>query len=181
MANVNKKTSETGVRIGEVRFSYARVFEPNENGKYSCCILIDKSNKEAIKLVNEAVEAAVQKGIGKCWNSKTAPVNLKKPLRDGDEEHPDDDTFKNQMFLNASNSYQPKVAVMDDIAVVTTTDPADFYSGCYGAVVLEFFPYNNQGNRGVGASLGNVIKLRDGERLAGTAESADSSFGDLAD
>lgn len=177
---LNTKKSDTEIRIGEVRFSYARVFEPNDNEKFSCCILIDKDNKEAIKLLKDAVETAAKKGAEKFWNGKIPPL-LKRPLRDGDDEHPEDPTFENQMFLNASNTYQPKVAVLEDGLMYETTDPAVFYSGCYGAVVLSFFPYNTNGNKGVGVSLGNVIKLRDGERLAGTAESAESSFGDLAD
>ena len=42
MANYNKKISDTCVRLGEVRFSYAHVFEPrqSDNGgepKYSVC------------------------------------------------------------------------------------------------------------------------------------------------
>ena len=48
MANYNKKLNDTTVRIGEVRFSFANVFEPKAgaNGgepKYSCAILIPKS------------------------------------------------------------------------------------------------------------------------------------------
>ena len=42
MANYNKKLSETGVRLGEVRFSYAYLFSPraNDDGteKYSISI-----------------------------------------------------------------------------------------------------------------------------------------------
>ena len=58
--NFNKKLSETSVRIGEVRFSYAHVFEPRStNGgdpKYSVSILIPKSNTGAVKLIEDAVK-----------------------------------------------------------------------------------------------------------------------------
>lgn len=180
MANLNKKTGETEGRIGEVRFSYPHLFEVNANEKYSCCILVDKSNKEAIKMIEDFTRAAAEKGAAKFWSGKI-PANLKKPLRDGDVDHPDDPAFENQMFLNASNKYKPDVVARDEFGIVHLSDPADLYPGCYGAVTLAFFPYNNNGNRGVGVSLGNVIKLRDGERLAGTAESAESSFADLKD
>ena len=180
MANLNKKTSDTAIRIGEVRFSYPHLFEMNDNEKYSCCLLIDKGNKEAIQLVEEATRAAAKKGAEKFWSGKT-PANLKKPLRDGDEEHPEDPAFAGQLFLNASNTYKPKVASRDEFGLVIIEDPSDLYAGCYGAVTLEFFPYNTNGNRGIGVSLGNVIKLRDGNRLAGTAESAEASFADLVD
>ena len=59
-------------------------------------------------------------------------------------------------------------------------DGEDFYSGCYGAVTLNFFPYENSGNKGVGAGLNNVIKTRDGERLAG-GRSAEEDFADLGE
>jgi len=180
MANINKKTSDTSIRIGEVRFSYPHLFEVNDNGKYSCCLLIDKGNKEAIQLVEEATRAAAKKGADKFWSGKT-PANLKKPLRDGDDEHPEDPAFANTMFLNAGNQYKPKVAARDEFGIVTVEDPTEVYAGCYGAVTLEFFPYNTNGNRGVGVSLGNVIKLRDGDPLAGTVESVEASFADLAD
>ena len=180
MAKLNKKNSETAIRIGEVRFSYPHLFELNMNEKYSCCILIDKSNKEAIQLVEEATKAAAKKGAEKFWSGKI-PANIKKPLRDGDEDHPEDPAFANQMFLNASNKYKPQVASRDEFGVILIEDPNDLYAGSYGAVTLEFYPYNTNGNRGVGVSLGNVIKLRDGDRLAGTAESAEASFADLVD
>ena len=49
MANFNKKISETAIRIGEVRFSYAYVFSPRKNedgtdGKYSVQLLIPKTD-----------------------------------------------------------------------------------------------------------------------------------------
>jgi hypothetical protein len=56
----------------------------------------------------------------------------------------------------------------------------DFYSGCWGAVTLNFFPYDSKGNKGVGAGLNNVIKTRDDERLSG-GSSADADFGDMGD
>ena len=185
MANLNKKNSETAIRIGEVRFSYPRVFEPRVDeqsgkAKYSCCILIGKDNKEALQLIEDATRAAAKKGADKFWKGKI-PANLKKPLRDGDTDHPEDPAFEGMMFLNASNPYKPKVAARDEFGIVSVEDPMDFYAGCYGAVTLEFFPYEAKGNKGVGVSLGNVIKLREGEHLAGSVESAEASFADLVD
>ena len=104
---LNLKKSDTSIRIGEVRFSYARVFEPykqegSEVAKYSCCILVPKTNKEAIKLINDAVDAAAQAGAQDKWKGKI-PATLKKPLRNGDDEHPDDPTYEGMMFFNCSS------------------------------------------------------------------------------
>ena len=52
MANYNKKINETNIRIGEVRFSYAHVFEPREDdegkGRYGVAVLIPKSDTATV-------------------------------------------------------------------------------------------------------------------------------------
>lgn len=179
---LNVKKSDTAIRIGEVRFSFPRVFTPVKNedtgkSKYSCAILIPKANEEALKLIENAVAAAAKKGAEKYWSGKI-PNNIHKPLRDGDFDREDDPAYKDMMFLNASNSRRPGVQVLDDGMRFDATED-DFYAGCWGAVTLDFYPYDAKGNRGVAVSLGNLIKLRDDERLAGGGESVDSSFSDL--
>jgi hypothetical protein len=48
----------------------------------------------------------------------------------------------------------------------------------YGRVTVRFYGYNTAGKRGVGCGLGNVLKTRDGEALAGGA-SAEMDFAGL--
>ena len=171
MPNFNKKISDTTVRIGEVRFSYAYVFEPraNDNGdaKYSCSILIPKSNKDAVRLVEEAIEATKERGKTGKWGGKV-PKPCKSPLRDGDEER-DDPVYEGMYFINASAraANKPAVKVLDGGILADALDSEDFYSGCWGAAVLNFFPYDASGNKGVGAGLQVVLKTRDDEKLSG--------------
>ena len=82
--------------------------------------------------------------------------------------------------MNASTSTdrKPGVRVLDGGQIVEALDGDDFYSGCYGCATVNFFPYNSNGNMGVSAGLNNVIKIEDGERLAG-GHSAEEDFGDL--
>ena len=179
---LNVKKSDTAIRIGEVRFSFPRVFTPgsvdeNSPKKYSCSILIDKDNDAAVKLVREAIDAAAKKGAEKFWSGKV-PANIKKPLRDGDFDREDDPAYHGMWFLNANNTRKPGVQVLEDGMRYDATEE-DFYAGCYGAVTLDFYPYDKKGNKGVAVSLGNLIKLRDGEHLASGGESTDSSFSDL--
>lgn len=185
MANYNKKISDTTVRLGEVRFCYAHVFEPRKDddgneGKYSVCILIPKTDKQAIQMVEDAVNAAKEKGKSGKWGGKI-PGRLTTPLRDGDEEEKGEE-YEGMMFFNASSSVKskPGVRVLDGGMIVEALDSEDFYSGCWGAVTVNFFPYDSNGNKGVGAGLNNLIKTRDDEKLAGGA-SAESDFGDMAD
>lgn len=184
MSNFNRKISDTNVRIGEVRFSYANVFEPKApmsggDPKYSLCVVIPKSNKQAVKLVQEAIEAAKQVGKSSKWGGKI-PANCKSPLRDGDVEREDDAAFQDCYFINTSTKNKPGVMVLDSGYRSEAMGVEDFYSGCYGAVTINFFAYDSAGNRGVGAGLNNVIKTRDGQRLAG-GRSADEDFSDLDD
>lgn len=182
MAKFNKKIKDTSVRLGEVRFSYTAVFQPKKNddgtpSKYGVCIIIPKEDTETVNLVKEAIDAAKQRGKLEKWGGKI-PANVKSCLRDGDIDREDDEAFAGCYFLNASSRNKPGVKVLEDGVVSDALDEGDFYSGCYGAVTLDFFPYESSGNKGVGAGLNNVIKTRDGDRLSG-GRSADEDFADL--
>lgn len=185
MANYNKVITATSVRLGEVRFSYANVFavrknEDGSDGKYSVCLLIPKTDVQAKKLIDAAVEAAKQAGIPSKWGGKLpSAAKLHLPLRDGDAENPDDPTYEGMWFMNASSTQKPGVRVLENGAMHEALDSDDFYSGCWGAVVVNFFPYNVSGNVGVAAGLNNLIKTRDDERFGG-GRSADADFGDMA-
>lgn len=188
MANYNKKISDTNIRIGEVRFSFAYVFSPRKDNdgqpdKYGVQLLIPKSNTEAIKLINEAAEMAKKTPPKKNgWGNKSAAAiaKLKPNLRDGDEENPGDPTYEGMWFINANTGLErkPGIRVLENGQLVEALDEDDFYSGCYGAATISFFSYNNNGNVGIGCALNNVIKTRDGVRLAG-GHTAEQDFDDL--
>ena len=187
MANYNKVLSATGLRIGEVRFSYANVLAPKANNdgkeKYSIQVLVPKKDTQAKQLIDAAVEAAVQAGIPSKFSGKRPPASkLKLPLRDGDDEFPDDPVYEGMWFFNASTSvdHRPGVRVLENNVMSEAIDGDDFYSGCWGAVVVNFFAYNTSGNTGVAAGLNNVIKTRDDERLGGGGRTAEQDFADMA-
>lgn len=178
--NIEPKREGTKVITGKVRFSYAFVFEPRANEgqdlKYSVSVIIPKSDKKTIALIEEAIKEAIERDKGK-WGSKV-PANLKLPLRDGDIDRLDDEAYADSMFVNANSNRQPDIV---DI-YKRRLGPDEFYSGCYGRVSLNFFGFNQAGNKGVGCGLGNIQKLEDGERLGGfsTAEE-DFDFADALD
>jgi hypothetical protein len=186
MANYNKKISETAIRVGEVRFSYCNVFAPRkkEDGtddKYSVQLLIPKTDTAAKKLLDGAIEAAKQAGVASKWNGKLPPASkLKLPLRDGDEEFPEDANYEGMWFLNCSTpvTNKPGVRVLEDGQLMEALDDDDFYSGCWGCAAINFFAYNTSGNQGVAAGLNNLVKTRDDKRLGGS-RSAEQDFADL--
>ena len=93
------------------------------------------------------------------------PKNLKLPLRDGDTEK-DDENYEGCYFLNAnaSESRRPKII---DRACNDVLDQDEVYSGCYAKVKIGLFSYSASGNKGIGAGLEVIQKVRDGERLSG--------------
>lgn len=176
MANTNVNTS-TKVVTGEVRFSYAHVFEPSSiNGddpKYSVSILIDKDDKKTLARIEKAVEAAKQAGIAKFGGK--IPQNLKLPLRDGDIDREDDPVYAGKYFINANCKQKPGVV---DKAGNPIIDATEFYSGCYGHASVTFYAFNTKGNKGIACGLNNLMKTRDGEALSGRS-SAEDDFSSL--
>lgn len=166
MANVIAKRTGTKVTTGKVRLSYAHLFEPHaiegNEPKYSVSVIIPKTDTETLKAIKEAVNEAKEQGKAK-WNGKVPP-NLKTPLRDGDAERPDDEAYANCYFLNASSKNKPGVV---DQNVQPVLDATEVYSGCYGRLTLNFYPFSASGNKGIAAGLGNVQKLAEGEPLGG--------------
>ena len=174
--------NETRIVTGKVRLSYANIWKPrqNDNGgdpKYSVSILIPKSDTETLAKINRAIDAAIQKGADKFGGKIPKRSMLKTPLRDGDEER-DDPVYAGCMFLNASSKDQPKIV---DRKVQPILDQEEVYSGCYARVSINFFAYNTSGNRGIGAGLGNIQKLADGEHLSGGFVAPESEFEELDD
>ena len=175
--------SQTKVITGKVRSSYANVFEAKaiEEGqkpKFSVSLLIDKNTKAGkatIKKIEDAVKAALEEGKAK-FGGKIPPT-WKNPLRDGDEERPDDENYEGMMFVNANSDRRPGLVDEDLNAII---DPEDFYSGCYGRASVNFYAFNVSGNKGIACGLNNLQKLEDGERLSGGA-SAEDDFGDDSD
>lgn len=171
-------TNSTKVVTKLVRFSYVHIFKPeaideDSEKKYSMAILIPKSDKATLQAIKAAVEAAKEKGKSEKWNGKI-PTNLKTPLRDGDVDRPDDDAYAGHYFLNCSSKQKPQIVDSHCQAII---DENEVYSGCYGRVSINFFPFDAKGNKGVAAGLNNVQKIKDGESLAG-GSTAEEDFND---
>lgn len=166
------KRTGTKVVTGMVRLSYAHLHEPHaiegNEPKYSVSLIISKEDKSTIKAVQEAIKEAQEAGKG-LWGGKI-PGGLKSPLRDGDDERPDDDVYADAYFINANSKRKPEIV---DLKGNKGLGPDQVYSGCYGRVSLNFFGYNAAGNKGIGCGLGNVQKIKDGDPLGGATRAED--------
>ncbi len=174
--------NKTKVVTGLVRLSYANVWEPKAptegaTPKYSVSLIIPKSDTETIAKINEAINAAIEEGVGKFGGKKPNRAALKLPLRDGDVEREDDEAYANSYFINANSTTAPQIV---DTKVQPILDRGEVYSGVYARVSINFYAFNSNGNRGIACGLGNIQKVRDGEPLGGKTN-ASAEFGALDD
>lgn len=168
------------VITGKVRFSYvnifrSRAFTQDAEAKYSICLLIPKSDKATLSRIKKAMDEAKQEGISTKWGGKV-PKNLHFPLRDGDEERAEEaPEYEGMYFLNANSKNKPGIV---DKNLNEILDPDEVYSGCWGRASINFYPYDFNGNRGIGVGLNNIQKLKDDERLGAARASAEDDFSD---
>lgn len=160
--------SETKVVTGLVRLSYLKVWQPetDEDGKkfYKACLLIPKKDKETIRKIEAATEAA----IAAKWGTKK-PKGLRLPLRDGDEDK-DSPEFEGMLFLNCKSKSKPGLL---DASREEILDEAEVYSGAWGKVSLNLYTYDRPDGKGVGVGLNAIQKLKDDENLSGGGYSKD--------
>lgn len=168
-----KNPSKTKIVTGVCRLSYANLLYPmsntdGQNPRYSVSIVIPKTDTVTINAIMAATRAAYEAGSDKLRIGKTVPAydKVKHPLRDGDEERPDDPVYAGCYFINASSVRKPQII---DTKLHRLDDPDTVYSGMYARVSINMYAFSAAGNRGIAAGLNNVLKVRDGERLGGAA------------
>lgn len=160
--------NDTKVVTGLVRLSYLHVWQPqvddDGNKFYKACLLVPKKDKQTLKKIDAAVEAA----IAAKWGTKK-PKGLKLPLRDGDEEK-EQEEFEGMMFLNCKSKKQPGLlnARREEIL-----DEDEVYSGAWGKVSIGFYAYERPDGKGIAVGLNAIQKLKDDDNLSGGGWSAD--------
>ena len=164
----------TGIKT---RWSYANVWEPKSiNGgapKYSVSLIIPKSDVKTVEALKNAIQAAYDEGQSKLkGSSKSVPAlsSIKNPLRDGDLERSDDETYKDSYFINANSATAPGIV---DAARQPILEHSEVYSGVYGRASINLYAFNSNGNKGIACGLNNLQKISDGEPLGGKTRAED--------
>jgi hypothetical protein len=174
MAELDKKRENVKTPRALGCFVFLKSPRPGMNGgeaKYGIMLMWPK-NADLSRLTKAIEEAAVSKWGPNAVNAlKTG--RLKNPLRDGDKkfEEGGDETFKGQVFMNASSTSRPGIVDTNGVPV----DPSEVYSGCFFHAAVRFFPYDKNGNKGVGVGLQNLLLVSKGPRIDGR-KSADKDF-----
>lgn len=154
------------------RIAYEHLLQPHkgegsDTPQYSCCVLIEKTDADAINAVNAAVAAAKTKGIAEKWGGKE-PYKPQMPLRDGRElkrdGKPRGEEFQNCMFFNCKSNRPVPVQNRQKAPIMNASE---VYSGMYAIVCCTAFPFEKSGNMGVGIGLEAVLKTEDGEPFGG--------------
>jgi hypothetical protein len=163
----------------QTRWSYVNAWEPKSiNGsepKYSVSLIIPKTDTKTISRIKAAIKIAYEEGAGKLKGSSklVQPLeSLKTPLRDGDKERGGDPAYAGAYFVNATSKIAPGIV---DSQHQDILDRSEVYSGVYGKASINFYAFNNNGNKGIACSLNHLMKMADGEHLGGRS-SAEEDF-----
>ncbi len=170
----------TRVLTGEVRLSYANLVTPRANSsnpnaepRYSVTLFIPKSDIAVKQNIDASIDAAATDAQARLWGGVRPPI-MPIPIHDGDGVRDNGTAYgpecKGCWVITANSKQKPQVVHQSDIN--TELAPQDIYSGMYARVTINFYGYNQAGRRGIGCGLGNVMKTRDGEPLAGGASAA---------
>lgn len=179
-------TNGRGVRTGEVKLSFPRLFELDPTAefnkdKYSTSIIITEEEKEFLeKVVVKNTYYDAIKTYQK-WGG-AQPKNFQMP------------TFKlltleeKEMFYPASQgTYYSLIAKttekpqLVDLHTKPLQDKNELYSGVIVRLSLSAYPWAYGGKTGVSFSLGVVQKLADGQRIGGSPANDLSLFADTSD
>lgn len=172
-ASIAKKKLVTGeFRVSFPSVFKAKAFNDKQEAKFSVVMLFPKSVDlsrpaagQTVSLKHAAFNAAVEK-----WGPKEEwPKNLRMPFRDGDEKS-DTMGYAGHIFVTASSKNQPGLVDQGRRPIL---NEAQFYAGCYARAELIAFAYDQMGNKGVGFSLQNLQKLRDGDAFSGRKAAED--------
>ena len=171
----------TYVTTGEARLSYTDLLvpvarNPGDEPKYSVTVLIPKHDTATKAALDNAIEAAIADGTARLWGG-TRPPRIDTCVHDGDGGRPSDGMpygteCHGHWVFTASSKYPPEIV---DTQMQPIISVGEIYSGMYGRVAINFYPYNNQ-KKGIGCGLNCVQKTRDGESLVSRI-SANEAFG----
>lgn len=172
------------ITTGEVRLGYVHLDKPfaqmnGQEAKYSVQVLVPKTDVATKAAIDAAIQEATQYGLQNSWNG-VAPQVIPNPVHDGDglksTGEPYGPECKGCWVFSASAKADRKPRVVD-LQLQDIINPSDIYSGMYGRVNVNFYPYNFNGRKGIGVGLNHVQKTRDGEALGGGNVSVEAAFG----
>lgn len=174
----------TKLTTGLVRFSYVHLNEPYDgfnpvgdprhNPKYSTVILIPKEDTKTYGAIVAAQKEALEAGKSSKFEGRI-PKGWKNTLHDGDDEEQTDlernPEYAGHWYMTVSNTRSVPVVGVDRKPIL---QEEEIYSGMYGRVQINAYPFNSNGSKGVSFGLNAVQKVKDGEPLGNTVDVEDA-------
>ena len=165
------------------QFSYPNLFKPRRNNLnkddkrefYSVDILFDKNTD--ITILNQGIQAAIEKKLGADKTKYPKKINL--PLKDGDEKGTQE--YQGKYYITCKcDASRGKLQVFDRNRRQLESE-SDIVGGDFGHVLLNFFYYDANGNKGVSVGLNGVMLVEKSSEPFSGDKSAFEAFESLAD
>lgn len=158
------------IQTPEFRVSFPAVFKPRQfkgkgEAKYSIAMLFENGTDL------EELKEACRKVARDKWGDDLD--GIKWPFRNGNDKAAKKgmEAYKDTIHITASTKSRPQV-IQPDAKTLIVDDEAAFYPGCYARAIVNAFTYENDG-RGVSFGLGNIQKVRDGDKIGGRPAAED--------
>lgn len=171
-----------GIKLTNVMFSYAYLLQPRPKndlkaGTFGADLLIDRKDTEALTLLEEYMQSAIEEGKETAWNNKL-PKNLNFPWREGDAEK--NSIEEGMLVLKTTTKRQPQLFIReedDNSPRAFSSDEeaeSELYSGMIGEAFVTLRPFTFQNtNNGVTAYLGAVCKTAKGTPIGAKTDYQD--------
>lgn len=179
--------------LTNVEIDFATLVKPqaiNNQGepKYSCVVIWNQSDADNRTKVENGIKDALARGVEKgLWKKdfKLTEGARGYPIHNGNDK-PEYPEWAGKYYLNAKSSVDRPPRVIDMARTdLVQADLADgghrIHSGMTGVVSVEFFPYSNSGNKGIGVSLRCVLKQGEGVDRTQSSANAEDDFKEILD
>jgi hypothetical protein len=160
----------------KARVDYPEAIEnPNQPGKlqWSLTALVKKNTSDA-----QTLTAAVKAAVAEHFKGKMPPGSWM-PLRDGDEQLEGEfvkkhEAYRGHYYIRLKSGFEPAVflASRERVKFDKVT------SGDYVGVTVDLYPFRNK-LTGLGAGLGTILWLAEGEGIGGGGAASVSTFDDF--
>jgi len=177
----------TRTKLPEGRLTFPSLFKVNDRGfnkanpKFEATIVFDDP-KVDLSDFNETILHVCNDHFKKSFKTiaEMVKAGYKYPLKKGTGLNKDGEEKaylaiqKGKWVIKTTAKFKPVVIGVNKQAL----DENEIYSGCYVSIAGKCFPYDTAGNRGVTFFMQNVLKTKDGERLATGIGNYEDDFAD---
>lgn len=179
--------SEERERIltGEFKVIFPNVLTPKENDRgdevYSLTMLFGdaENNAELKRLKNYCIKFAKENMSPDELKKLRSKGLFKMPFKDGNEKDTEKyPYYENAALCEAKSRFRPAIIDKKGRELITEDD---FYAGCVARAQVSAYIWSYKNKKGVGLNIDAVLKVSDGEKLGGSAPSANDIFKDFID